>query len=115
MNRVEGYGFLCLSGCAVAIALSHPVVGAILGILAGGLFAASVRPRPTACSAPPPRGDEGPQRNFEPGVSVGGTGRDWGDGLVCRIPSSATGGGVVHVRADSRPGRRRAAPRPRAR
>ena len=92
MNRLEGLGFLCLTGCPVAIALSQPAAGAILGILAGGLFAASVRPRPTACPAPPPRGDEGLQRNFEPGVSVGGTGRDWGDGLVCRIPSSATGG-----------------------
>jgi len=47
VNRLEGLGFLCLMGCTVAIALSQPVVGAILGILAGGLFAASVRPPPT--------------------------------------------------------------------
>lgn len=92
MNRLEGLGFLCLMGCTVAIALSQPVVGAILGILAGGLFAASVRPPPMGSPATPPRGDAGPQRDFEPCVSVGGTGRESGDGLVCRIPSSATGG-----------------------
>lgn len=60
MNRLEGLGFLCLGGCTVAIALSQPVVGAILGILAGGLFAASVRPRPMGSPATPPRDDEGP-------------------------------------------------------
>jgi len=42
MRRLEGLGFLCLGGSTVAIALAQPVGGAMLGILAGGLFAASV-------------------------------------------------------------------------
>lgn len=56
MPRLEGWGFICLMGCAVVVALSLALfsgtwqavgcgVGAMLGILAGGLYAASVTPR----------------------------------------------------------------------
>lgn len=61
MPRLEGWGFVCLIGCAVAVALSLALlsgtwqavgcgVGAMLGILSGGLYAASVtrRPQPEA-------------------------------------------------------------------
>lgn len=55
MLRLEGWGFLCLIGCMVAVALSLSLatgiwqavgcgVGALLGILSGGLYAASVTP-----------------------------------------------------------------------
>lgn len=56
MSRLEGWGFLCLIGCAVAVALSLSLlsgiwqavgcgVGVILGILSGGLYAASANTR----------------------------------------------------------------------
>lgn len=55
MPRLEGWGFLCLMGCMVAVALSLTLLGgiwqaagcgagALLGILAGGLYAASATP-----------------------------------------------------------------------
>ncbi len=70
MPRLEGLGFLCLIGCPVAVALSLTLltgtlqaigcgVGVMLGILAGGLYAASVtlRPQPEAeADAPTDRG-----------------------------------------------------------
>lgn len=53
MPRLEGYGFLCLIGCTLTVSLSlclltggwqalGCVVGALLGVLSGGLYAASV-------------------------------------------------------------------------
>lgn len=56
MLRLEGWGFVCLIGCMVIVALSLSLlagawqaigcgVAAILGILSGGLYAASVAPR----------------------------------------------------------------------
>lgn len=56
MSKLEGWGFLCLIGCAVTIVLSLSllsgpfqlfglVTGVVLGVLAGGLYAASVGPR----------------------------------------------------------------------
>jgi hypothetical protein len=56
MSKLEGWGFLCLIGCAVTIAISLSLLsgpnqafgllsGVILGVLAGGLYAASVGPR----------------------------------------------------------------------
>lgn len=55
MSRLEGWGFLCLIGCMVAVALSLSLlsgtwqiigcgVGVMLGILSGGLYAASASP-----------------------------------------------------------------------
>lgn len=55
MTRLEGWGFLCLIGCMVAVALSLSLltgtwqvvgcgVGVLLGILSGGLYAASASP-----------------------------------------------------------------------
>lgn len=56
MSRLEGWGFVCLMSCAVTVVLSMSLftglwqaigcgVGAVFGILSGGLYAASVRPR----------------------------------------------------------------------
>lgn len=56
MSKLEGWGFLCFIGCAVTIAMSLSLLsglyqafglltGVILGVLAGGLYAASVGPR----------------------------------------------------------------------
>jgi|LakMenE18May11ns_1017448.scaffolds.fasta_scaffold5588121_1 hypothetical protein len=56
MSKLEGWGFLCLIGCAVTIVMSLSLLsgtyqafglltGVILGVLAGGLYAASVGPR----------------------------------------------------------------------
>jgi mannose-6-phosphate isomerase-like protein (cupin superfamily) len=53
---------------------------------------AKVRRQTTARLTDLPNVGPAMARDLEPGVSVGATGRDWGDGLVCRIPSSATGG-----------------------
>lgn len=55
MSQREGWGFICLMGCLVAVALSLSLLtgdwqavgcglGVILGILSGGLFAAAVTP-----------------------------------------------------------------------
>jgi len=55
MARLDGWGFLCLIGCPVAVVLSLSLLsggwqvagtlaGVALGVLAGGLYAASVRP-----------------------------------------------------------------------
>ena len=63
MRRLEGWGFLCLMGCAVTVALSLSLfdgvwqaigcgVGALIGILAGGLYAASVGPQSKADAEP---------------------------------------------------------------
>lgn len=54
MSKLEGWAFLCLIGCLLAITLSWTVlsggwaivgsvVAVILGILSGGLYGASVR------------------------------------------------------------------------
>ena len=59
LSRLEGWGLLCVVGCTSAVTLSLSLlegmwqavgcgVGAVLGILSGGLYAASVRPR--ACA-----------------------------------------------------------------
>jgi hypothetical protein len=56
MSKLEGLGFLCLIGCAVTIVMSVSLLsgpyqalglltGVILGVLAGGLYAASVGQR----------------------------------------------------------------------
>jgi hypothetical protein len=63
MQKLEGWGFLCLIGCLVAIALSMFVlegtgrligcgIGVFLGILSGGLYAASVTKRSCAEAGP---------------------------------------------------------------
>jgi hypothetical protein len=55
MTRLEGWGFLCLIGCAVTVTLSLSLLsggwqvggtlaGVVIGVLAGGLYAASARP-----------------------------------------------------------------------
>lgn len=57
MSRLEGWGFLSLMGACVAIALALSLlsggwqlfailIGVLLGILSGGLYAASVQPTP---------------------------------------------------------------------
>jgi hypothetical protein len=54
VSRLEGWGFLCLMGCLLSVTLSLSllsnswqalgcVVGALLGILGGGLYAASIK------------------------------------------------------------------------
>jgi len=54
MAQLEGWGFLCLIGCGVSVALSLSLLsggwqvaglltGVALGVMAGGLYAASVR------------------------------------------------------------------------
>ncbi len=59
MSRLEGWGFICLMGSPLSVVLSLSllsgtwqaagcVVGALLGVLAGGLYAASVSPRDQA-------------------------------------------------------------------
>lgn len=56
MSRLEGWGFLCLMGCMLSVALSLSLlsggwqvagcgIGVLLGVLAGGLYGASVSPR----------------------------------------------------------------------
>ncbi len=63
MPRGEGWGFVFLIGCAVTVSLSLSllegswqavgcVVGALFGILSGGLYAASVAPRSCAEGQP---------------------------------------------------------------
>jgi hypothetical protein len=63
MARLEGWGFLCLIGCPVAVALSLSLLsggwqvagtlaGVALGVLAGGLYAASVRSPSVPDAAP---------------------------------------------------------------
>lgn len=58
MDRLEGWAFLCLMGSMVTVALSMSLLsgrwqiagaltGVVVGVFAGGLYAASVRPRPT--------------------------------------------------------------------
>jgi len=53
MNRLEGWAFLSLNGCCVAVALAMTLMtggsqlvvsllGVMLGVLSGGLYAASV-------------------------------------------------------------------------
>jgi hypothetical protein len=72
MPRLEGWGFVCLIGSLVAVALSLSLlagtwqavgcgVGALLGILSGGLYAASVAP--------------GSGADAEPGAAADGGGR----------------------------------------
>jgi hypothetical protein len=68
MPRLEGWAFMCLIGCLVAVALSLTLlagtwqavgcgVGALLGILSGGLYAASVAPRSRTDAGPGPAQD----------------------------------------------------------
>jgi hypothetical protein len=63
MRRMEGWGFVGLIGCLVAVALSLSLltgtwqavgcgVGALLGILSGGLYASSVAPCSRADAEP---------------------------------------------------------------
>lgn len=63
VTRLEGWGFLCLIGCAVTVTLSLSLLsggwqvggtlaGVLIGVLAGGLYAASARP-PTDLDAEP--------------------------------------------------------------
>ena len=58
MTRLEGWGFVCLIGCGVAVALSLSLLsggwqvagvlaGVALGVLAAGLYAASVPAQPS--------------------------------------------------------------------
>jgi hypothetical protein len=55
MPRLEGWGFLCLIGCMMTVTVSLSLftgpwqalgcgVGTLLGILSGGLYAASAGP-----------------------------------------------------------------------
>jgi hypothetical protein len=68
MPRLEGWGFLCLIASLVTIALSLTLLdgtwqavgcglGALLGILSGGLYAASVTPKSGAAAEPLGRTD----------------------------------------------------------
>lgn len=61
MSRLEGWGFLCLMGCPLLVTVSLALLsggwqaagcglGALLGILSGGLYAASVVPATQADS-----------------------------------------------------------------
>jgi hypothetical protein len=70
MSRLEGWGFLCLVGCTLAVTLSFSLfegmwqaagggAGAVLGILSGGLYAASVRPKRCANAEPSAAADGG--------------------------------------------------------
>lgn len=63
MSQWEGWGFVFLIGCAVTVSLSLSllagpwqavgcVVGALFGIISGGLYAASVAPRASAEGKP---------------------------------------------------------------
>ncbi|MGB9632700.1 MAG: hypothetical protein ACPL8I_05200 [Chloroflexaceae bacterium] len=70
MPRLEGWGFVCLIGCAATVALSLSLlagawqaigcgVAAMLGILSGGLYAASVGPRSESDAEPGAAADDG--------------------------------------------------------
>ncbi len=63
MARLEGWGFMCLIGCMAATAMSLSLLsggwqvavalaGAALGVLSGGLYAASVRQQPVSDDEP---------------------------------------------------------------
>lgn len=63
MSRLEGWGFLSLMGCTISVVLSLSLfsggwqtagcsLGALLGILSGGLYAASVQPHQQADAVP---------------------------------------------------------------